>query len=317
VANEFTSILTGGLSDNTVKTMYDFAFGLVYFEVPTYRTWVDKRPAEVNGPGQSVVLNKQDWLGDAAVTAMKTPLNEESDVDSTALPATVPVTLTVNEYGGAVTRSKKLRYFSFADVDQVAARSVAQVAARVLDSLVQDVLVTGSNVIRASARSTTGAVTSTDYLVASDFRKAVTKLRNSNVPDWGGYYAAGVHPNVIHDLREETGSGSWRVPSEYGTDQGNIWRGEFGEFEGLRFVQNNLTRTADDGDSSETVYRTFVQGREAVAERVVEEPNTVISPVTDKLMRFRTIGWYGITGFALYRDESLVRLESASSMTDI
>ena len=26
MANEYTSILTGGLSDNTVKTMYDFMF---------------------------------------------------------------------------------------------------------------------------------------------------------------------------------------------------------------------------------------------------------------------------------------------------
>jgi hypothetical protein len=36
--------------------------------------------------------------------------------------------------------------------------------------------------------------------------------------------------------------------------------------------------------------------------------------VTDKLQRFRTIGWYGILGWALYRDESLVRLESGSSV---
>lgn len=313
----YTSILTGGLSDNTVKTMYDFAFGLVYYEIPTYRTWVDKEPAAVNGPGQSVVLNKYDWLSDTAMTAMKTPLNEEADVDSTALPATVPVTLTVQEYGGAVTKTKKLTHFSFADVDMHAARSVGQVAARVIDSLVQDVLVTGTNVLRAEGRASTATITATDYLAGTQLRKAYTKLRNSNVPDWGGFYACGIHPNVIHDLREKTGSGEWRVPQEYGTDQTRIWRGEFGEFEGIRFVQNNLTRTADDGDSSERVYRTFVQGREAIAERVVEEPNVLISPVTDKLRRFRTVGWYAVTGWALYRDESLVRLESASSMTDV
>jgi N4-gp56 family major capsid protein len=314
VTNQYTSITTGGLSDNTVKTMYDFAFGLVYRETPTYRQWVDKRPEQVNGPGQTIVLQKTDYFNAASVTAAKTPLTEESDVDSTALPATLTTNLTVNEYGFAVTRTKKLKYFSFADVDAVAARSVAAHCADTMDELVQDVLITGTQIIRAQGRSSVGTVTSTDYLRATEIRKTVTKLRANKVPTWGGdFYAAGIHPHVVHDLREETGSGGWRVPSEYGMSQSQIWRGEFGEFEGVRFVQNTRTRTGTDGASSAKVYRTFVQGREAIAEKVVEEPNTVIGPVIDKLQRFRTVGWYGLLGWALYRNESLVVLQSASS----
>lgn len=318
MANQFTSITTGGLSDNTVKTMYDFAFGLVYRETPTYRQWVDKRPEQVNGPGQTIVLQKQDWFNAAAVTAAKTPLNEETDVDSTALPATLPTNLTVNEYGFAVTRTKKLKYFSFADVDAVAARSVAAHCADVMDELVQDVLVTGTQILRASGRASTNLITGTDLLKATDIRKAVTKLRANKVPAFGGnYYAGGTHPHVIHDLREETGSGSWRVPSEYGTSQDMIWNGEFGEFEGVRFVQNTRTRTGTDGASSAKVYRTFILGREAIAEKVVEEPNVIIGPVIDKLQRFRTVGWYGLLGWAMYRNESLVVLQSSSSVAGL
>lgn len=318
MANQYTSITTTpGLGDNTVKTMYDFAIGLVFRETPIYRMWCDKRPERVNGPAQTIQLQKYQYFDNTAVTAAKTPLNEEQDVDSTKLPATLTVNLTVNEYGAAVTRTKKLKYFSFADVDQAAARTIAAHMGDVMDELVQDVMVTGTQVIRAENRASTGAVTANDFLNATEIRKGVTKLRANKVPDFGGYYAAGVHPHVVHDLREETGSGSWRVPSEYGTSQSNIWAGEFGEFEGARFVQNTRTRTADDGDSSTTVYRSFLLGREAIAEKVVEEPNTVIGPVTDKLQRFRTIGWYGVLGWALYRDESIVRFESASSMTDI
>jgi hypothetical protein len=33
------------------------------------------------------------------------------------------------------------------------------------------------------------------------------------------------------------------------------------------------------------------------------------------LMRFRPIGWYGVLGFAIYRQEALYRLESNSSIT--
>lgn len=317
MANQFTSMTTGGLSDNTVKTMYDFALGLVYRETPMYRMWADKRPEQVNGPAQTIQLQKQDWFDSTVVDAMKVPLTEEADVDSTKLPATLTVNLTVNEYGGAVTRTKKLKYFSFADVDAIAVRSVAAVSAETIDELVQDVLVTGTQIIRANGRAAVGNILQTDYMKATDVRKAVTKLRRNKVPAWGGnFYAGGIHPDVLHDLREETGSGSWRVPAEYGTNGPNmmIWSGEFGEFEGVRFVQNTRTRTGTDGDSSGKVYRSFIQGREAVAEKVVEEPNIVLGPVVDRLSRFRTVGWYAVIGWALYRNESLIVHQAASSV---
>lgn len=317
MANEYTSIATGGLSDNTVKTMYDFAFGMVFRETPMYRTWVDKRPEQVNGPAQTIQLQKQDWFGSAAVTAAKVPLNEELDVDSTKLPATQTVNLTVNEYGSAVTKTKKLKLFSFADVDAIAVRSVAALASEVIDELIQDVMVTGTQIQRVNARAATNLITASDYLKATDVRKAVTKLKRNKVPAWGGnFYAGGIHPDVLHDLREETGSGSWRVPSEYGQGGANmkIWTGEFGEFEGVRFVTNTRNRTATDGASSAKIYRTFIQGREAIAEKAVEEPNIVLGPVVDKLQRFRTVGWYGVLGWALYRNESLVINHASSSV---
>ena len=55
-------------------------------------------------------------------------------------------------------------------------------------------------------------------------------------------------------------------------------------------------------------------GKQALAEAVAEEPHTVIGPVTDKLMRFRPIGWYGVLGFARYCEEALYRIESGSSI---
>jgi N4-gp56 family major capsid protein len=315
VANQYTSIATTpGLSDNTVKTMYDFMIGMVYRETPMYRTWADKRPEQVNGPGQTIQMQKQQFFGSASVTAAKTPLNEELDVDSEKLPATLTVDLTVNEYGKAVTRTKKLTYFSFADVDAIAARTVGAHMADVMDELIQDYMVTGTQILRPAGRATTADILASDEITAVNVRQAHTWLDANKVPKFGQFYAGGIHPHVLHDLREESGSGSWRVPKEYGTDQSMIWSGEFGEFEGIRFVTNTRTRTALDGASSAKVYRTFILGREAIAEKVVEEPNVVISPVTDKLMRFRTIGWYGVLGWALYRNESIVQILTGSSV---
>jgi len=62
------------------------------------------------------------------------------------------------------------------------------------------------------------------------------------------------------------------------------------------------------------VYRTIICGQQAMAQAVAEEPHVVIGPVVDKLMRHRPMGWYGVLGFARYREEALYRIESGSSI---
>lgn len=316
MANEFTSVATAGFGDNTVKAAYDLALGYVLRETPQFRQFVDKRPERPSMPGSSVILNKYDWFGSTAVTAAKTPLTEESDVDSTKLPATVPVTLTFNEYGFAVTRTKKLKYFTFADLDMYALQAVGNHLADVMDELVMDVAVTGTQKGFSGGQSAENTLTASHKLTAGDVRKAVTKLRANKAVPWGPsqLYGGMVHPHALHDLREETGSGSWRVPQEYGTDQSMIWSGEFGAFEGVRWVENTRARRTLSGASSAPVYRTFVMGREGIAEGAYEEPNIVLGPVTDKLQRFRTVGWYGVLGWCLYRNEAVYQILSGSSV---
>ena len=58
----------------------------------------------------------------------------------------------------------------------------------------------------------------------------------------------------------------------------------------------------------------YVHDKQALAEAVAEEPHVIFGPIVDKLMRFRPIGWYGVLGWTRYRDASLVRLESTSSI---
>jgi N4-gp56 family major capsid protein len=78
-----------------------------------------------------------------------------------------------------------------------------------------------------------------------------------------------------------------------------------------------FTFTAAAGTVTEKVrvYSSYLCGQQALAEAVAEEPHTVIGPVVDKLNRFRPIGWYGILGFKVYREEALYRIESASSVS--
>lgn len=316
MANEYTSIATTpGYVDNTVKTAYDLIFAKALRERPQYRMFVDKRPERPSMAGSSVVLQKYNYLTEAQILAAKTALNEEADVDSIKLPPTSTVTLTFNEYGQVVTRTKKLKLMSIGDVDFNAALAIADSMGRVLDEQIQDVLDGATTTLFSGNATSEATVDALDEFSGNDVRKAVTTLKSKNAAPWqGGFYAGGAHPKTIHDLREEAGSGGWRVPNEYGATQERIWRGEVGEFEGVIFYSNNYTRNTATGATGAQVFRTFILGREAVAEGVLEEPGLMVGPVVDKLGRFHHVGWYGVYGHALYRNEAVVRVLSGSSV---
>lgn len=311
-----TSIQTaGGWQTSTVTQAYDLLFRRNLNAIPGCRQLVDVKPEQVTHTGSSVVLQKVAYFSAATITAAKTPLTEESDVVATQIPATVPVTLTPNEYGFGTLRTLKLKNRSMVPLDPIAAELVADHCAKVVDELLQDKMVTGTQVYYAAGTST-GTVTATSQVTADMIRKAVTKLRaNQARPRDGQYYAGVIHPNVAFDIRTQSGQGGWRQPSEYGTDQTKIWTGELGEFEGVRFIQNPRTRSANDGASSATNYRSFILGQEALAQVVVVEPHIEVGPVIDTLRRFRPLGWYGDFGFQLFRDEAIVRFESGTLMT--
>jgi N4-gp56 family major capsid protein len=112
----------------------------------------------------------------------------------------------------------------------------------------------------------------------------------------------------------ESSAAGWVVPNAYGISQDRIWAGEVGRYKGAYFVESPRLYVATDGAASAKVYRTILCGQQALAEAVAEEPHTVIGPVTDKLNRFRPIGWYGVLGFARFREEALYRIESGSSI---
>lgn len=317
MANEITSIVAAaGWPTNTVKGAWDLAFHTALNAMPVCRQLVDVRPQRPTHRGDSVTLQITNNFSEATITAWKTPLAEESDVDSTRIPATSTVVLTPAEYGGASTRTLKLANRSMVPVDPEIVRDLADGCGKVADELLQDQMVTGSQVYRGGGKATTNLITAADTLNAAILRKAYTKLHTNQVQTRDGeFYVAVVHPHVVYDLRTETGSGSWRVPQEYGTDQRRIYTGEIGEFEGFRFLQNPRTRNANDGASSAQVYRSFFLGREALAEAVVTEAGTVLSPQVDKLRRFNTVGWYMDLAFKIFRDQAIVRSETGTAMS--
>jgi N4-gp56 family major capsid protein len=226
------------------------------------------------------------------------------------------VTITLAEYGNSVLVTRALELFSLADVDPAIANIIAFNLADSIDSIAMTTLRGGTNVIYSGSTATsTATVTAAATISSANIRKAVAKLRAGKaVARKGSLYWTGIHPEVSHDLRAETGSAGWLLPNQYGSVQDRIWAGEIGTYEGAYFVESPRLYSATDGASSAKVYRTIIAGQQALAEAVAEEPHVVIGPVVDKLMRHRPMGWYGVLGFARYREEALYRIESGSSI---
>ena len=302
-----------GTSDisNLVKAAYDQYVRMALRSIPVMRALADVKPVQQAMPGSSVVFSIYSDLAAATST-----LTETSDVSSIALGNPSQVTVTLNEYGSAVTTTKKLNLTSFNDVDAALADIIAYNAADSIDSVVATVLTGGSNVIYGGNATTTNTIDSADTISVADIRNAVTVLRtNKALPRLGELYAAYLHPRQAADLRAESGTGGFQDIVKY-TDNVSktIIPGSVGVIEGAFVVETpRVPYAANTNSPAVNVYKAVVAGREALAEAMGQDINTVIGPEIDALRRFRTIGWYYFGGFARLREAALYRIETSAS----
>jgi len=297
-----------GTSDisNLVKTAYDQYVRMALRSIPVMRAIADVKPVQQAMPGSSVVFSIYSDLAQATST-----LTETSDVSSIALGNPNQVTVTLNEYGSAVTTTKKLNLTSFNDVDSALADIIAYNSADSIDAVVASVLTGGSNVIYAGTATTTNTITSSMTMAVADIREAVTQLRtNKAVPRINDLYAAYLHPRQAADLRAESGTGGFQALTQY-VDRTPFVAGAVGVIEGAFVVETPRVPFAANSGSV-NVYKAVIAGREALAEAQGQDISTVIGPEIDALRRFRTIGWYYMGGFARLRDADSMRYRAAS-----
>jgi N4-gp56 family major capsid protein len=397
MSNQYTSTASTSLGGSVggaglVQKAYDRLLEFALRSEPLIRSVADKRPAKQAFPGSTVVLQKYVDLDQATST-----LTETTDPDAVSLTTPTTVTITLNEYGNAVLVTRALELFSLADVDPAIANIIAYNLADSIDVVAMNTLGAGSNVLYGGARTSTATLTASDTIDSANIRKAVAKLRSNKAKARrGSLYWTGIHPEVSHDLRAETGNMGWNfVHANTSPSVDKIWAGEIGDYEGAFFVESSRLANSKSGadqtalattavtvagtsagftfgvassaviatraevgdkiagtgiasgakitaistsgstttftvDTANTgavtatttvtvtpvtrVFDTIVCGQQALAEAVAEEPHIVIGNVTDKLMRFRPMGWYGVLGFAIYRDEALYRIETGSSI---
>lgn len=152
----------------------------------------------------------------------------------------------VQQYGDYTTISDQLDMHAIDPVIQGATEEMGAAGGATADTLVRNVLATGTCVIYADTLDDNGVPTGTPTgrydLVANNNRmtpdmvnKAYTFLKKQKAPFFeGNKYVAVIHPSVTYDLRS---SADWKDFHKYDSVT-EIFEGEIGELHGVRFIEN-------------------------------------------------------------------------------
>jgi len=303
---------TGSLTTNQVFTAFQRVAFFALREAPVFDQFAKVKPGNLTSPGDVVSFLFWDEM-----TAATTALNEVTDVDAVALGDST-VTVTPQEHGNAVLLTIKIRTDDMligfdADVANL-------LAFNMVDSLEKIVVVAidggSATNIEFVGDTTASGVLATDIMTATIVRKKRAQLRGASVLPWdNSKYAAVLNPDVLFDLKQETGENAWIGPAVRQEGGQRVWNDEIGTFAGFRFMETERTTLHADGASSTTdEYHSYFFGREFLAKAESIAPHLVMGPVTDKLRRFQPLGWYFYSGWDTFREAALRQVRSASSI---
>ena len=304
---------TGDVSSDTAAFQQ-----LAYFAFrsqPVFEMVADVRSTAQTHNGASVQFNIYDNMAQAT-----SALTETSDVTAVALGDST-VTVTLAEYGNAVITTAKLRGTSFLNVDADAANIIGYNMVDSMDKIVSDVANGGSNVLYGGDATARNELVAADVITADLARKAVAELRTASAPGFeNGNYTGIGHPDVAYDLRSETAVTDV-IAFQIRQDGAGVRNGSIGVFGGIEWIENpRAGLIADGGASTCDAYQTLVCGRQALAKAFSrapgfgEDPSVVFGPVTDTLRRFHPVGWYHLVGYGRFREASMQRIETSSSI---
>ena len=295
-----------------MKTFYDMTLIDEAQAQLVHDQFGQKRPIPKNG-GKTIEFRKFAPLAKAT-----TPLTEGVTPDGKSLSVST-ITATVNQYGDFVTQTDVLELTSLDNTILEATKLLGRQAGLTLDTIVRDVLNSGTNVTYCPkvSGSTETAVTAranldtTSQLTVKVIQQVVAKLRGQNAPTIGGKYVAIIHPYVAYDLMRDP---EWIDAHKYANPT-NLYEGEIGEIAGVRFVQTTEAKVFDGG-----VFSTIFLGEGAYGvteitggglETIVKQKGS--AGTADPLDQRSSVGWKAIKTAEILIPNYLVRVESKSA----
>lgn len=223
------------------------------------------------------------------------------------------------QYGILVAVSDLLVRNSAIEVVDDATMNVRNALARLVDTVLQNVVNSGTNgVIYAGGKTTRASIAAGDTVAQSDINRGTTWLRGSNAaglkPFEGNYYVGIISPAVANDLSNNTGSGSWVDMARYSDVQG-VKEGRLGHFRGVRFLdyayQNYFNSTVPVSPITLLGERSFGWG-------YFQQPEAILVTTADSnnpLNLYKSIAGKVTLGATRFEDAvgyvRIVRIESA------
>lgn len=193
-----------------------------------------------------------------------------------------------------------------------------------IDTVVRNVINSGTNVFYAPKLAADGSVTEVESRASLDktcrltcdlVDQVVAFLKAQNAPTIDGYYIGIIHPYAAYDLRKDE---RWRKPHEY-CDPEHVYRGEIGEYGGVRFVDTSEAKIFSGAGcpAGLGVFSTLIIGKDAYGvtdieggamEVIVHDKGQIGGP----LNQFSTVGWKAMQTAEILVENYLARIESCS-----
>lgn len=311
-ANEVQTTLLDGLSAE-MKTFYDMTLIDEATANLVHDQFGQKRPIPANG-GKTIEFRKFAPLAKAL-----TPLTEGVTPDGKSLEVST-ITAEVAQYGDYITQSDVLELTSLDNTILEATKLLGRQAGVTLDTVVRNVLQSGTNVTycpKVAADGAETAVTSrgdldnTCQLTVKVVQQVVAKLRAQNAPTIGGKYVAIIHPYVAYDLMRDP---EWMDAHKYAKPE-NLYEGEIGEIAGVRFVQTTEAKVYDGGVFGSLFLGEGAYGVTEISggglQTIVKQKGS--AGTADPLDQRSSVGWKAIKTAELLIPNYIVRVESKSS----
>ena len=307
-ANEVQTTLLDGLSAE-MKTFYDMTLIDEAQSNLVHDQFGQKRPIPKNG-GKTIEFRKFAPLAKAL-----TPITEGVTPDGKSLEVST-ITAEVAQYGDYITQSDVLELTSLDNTILEATKLLGRQAGVTLDTVVRDVLHSGTNVTycpTADGEKVTSRAELNDgcQLTVKVVQQVVAKLRAQNAPTINGKYVAIIHPYVAYDLMRDP---EWIDAHKYAKPD-NLYEGEIGEIAGVRFVQTTEAKVYEGG-----VFGSLFMGEGAygVTEITGGGLQTIVKQkgsagTADPLDQRSSVGWKAIKTAELLIPQYLVRVESMSA----
>ncbi len=310
--NELQTTLLAGLSAE-MKTFYDMTLIDEAQANLVHDQFGQKRPIPANG-GKTIEFRKFAPLAKAT-----TPLTEGVTPDGKSLTVST-ITATVAQYGDYITQSDVLELTALDNTILEATKLLGRQAGMTLDTVVRNVLQSGTNVTYCPKVAADGAETevtsrsaldNTCQLTVKVVQQVVAKLRAQNAPTIGGKYVAIIHPYVAYDLMRDP---EWIDAHKYAKPD-NLYEGEIGEIAGVRFVQTTEAKIYSGGVFGSLFLGEGAYGVTEISggglQTIVKQKGS--AGTADPLDQRSSVGWKAIKTAELLIPNYLVRVESKSA----